>query len=374
MKSIRLVLMCFLLVPLLSVAHAEQLRYAAYTPSGHKVEKVAIRPHLEQIEKETGGSLKFRFFAAGELLPAKSIMSGVQGGVAHAGQVISLVVASELPHYHLVNAAMVHVADPLVANGAAQEFLFLNCPECRKDFADRGLIHLGDYATSPYFNIFCTSDVESLEDLKGLRIRGLSESARWLATLGATPVSMSSPEMVEALQGSGQVSCGIGPISWIESYGLTDALRSVLVIKRGAYPAINYMTMNRSSWDSLERQQKQAIINGLPDALARATTLGYDQYDAEVRERAEEAGISFVDVPEESLRAPYARFLKDEAEIIRNRFQEYGVAEPQQQIDQYLRLVEKWRSVVADMEDRSPESYAAALRSHVFDKVDVDGL
>lgn len=348
---------------------AEELRFAGAIPSEHVIVKKSYLTYFDRVRDRTDGRVDFNYYSGGVLVPPKSVMSGLQGGVAHAGQMITTYYNKEVPHTHLINGSMVFLQDLLVGAGAAQEFYYLHCKECKKEYADRGLIRLADYPTSPYFNILCRPEVKTLDDLEGLRIRGVSESLRWIAALGATPVNMPGTEMIEAMR-IGHVDCATGPISWIENYSLTETLRSVLLIPRGAWPAINFMVMRRPVWDGLSPEDKQVVIDELPEAIASAAIFGYDNFDDQVRQRAEEAGIEFFEVPEAALEGRYQRFLEDERARLKEQFTEWGVEDPEGMVNRFLEIVEKWDGLVEAMKTRSVEEYADLLREQVFDKID----
>ncbi|MAZ01784.1 MAG: hypothetical protein CMN56_01465 [Sneathiella sp.] len=355
-------------------ASAKELTFAGYTSSNHVVAQEAILPFFEDVAKRTNGSLTFRFSPVGELLKAKAIGPGVEDGLAEAGQVISLVYVNELPHYHVINQAMIYASGSLAANGAALELCYLAYPECNEDYKKRGLVHLGDYSTTNYYNFICREEVTSLDDLKGRRVRGLSTAGRWAESVGALAINMTSAEMVEALQSGGQVECATAPIAWITNYALMDTIKSVLVVERGAYPAINFMTMNRDTWNDLSTTEKQAIIDALPMGIANAAVKGYVDLDAKTRKEAEAKGTKFIKVDEEKLDALYAEFLKSEEAVLAKRFEENQIEGATEAIATFRELLIKWKGIIDNLPEITPTAYAKTLKDNVFSKIKPEDL
>src|SRR5690606_22159095 len=95
-----------------------------------------------------------------------------------------------LPNSVVISDMMPYGHDPIAVAGASLQTQLLDCPQCQKDFTDNNLVFLGGHVPTPY-RLLCSSDVKSLADIKGLRMRGGSGAmARIAEALGGTPVNM----------------------------------------------------------------------------------------------------------------------------------------------------------------------------------------
>lgn len=105
--------------------------------------------------------------------------------------------------------------------------------------------------------IFCRNPVQSLDDLRRLRIRvGDQSAANFVGELGATGISMPFGDVQQALA-RGVLDCAItGPAS-ANSGGWPEATTTVLPI--ALQLAINGYAINLNSWNRLSAEQQQAL-------------------------------------------------------------------------------------------------------------------
>ena len=194
---------------------AKEVRVTIGAPGTHPTVSHGWNPYVEAVEKATNGSLKFRLFLSGSLIPLKATLSGVRDGAADIGLAALLYYPGELPHAKLLADMALLGTDNTVMAGASSEFNLLHCADCQAEFAAQGFVYNGTYATPP-FSLITKGKVTTIEDLKGMKIRVAGTAwTRWASHFGAVTVSLPANEMYEGMVSPFQNS-RFAPISEIE--------------------------------------------------------------------------------------------------------------------------------------------------------------
>lgn len=115
---------------------------------------------------------------------------------------------------------------------------------------------LGVWPAGPQI-IFCKSEISSLADLKGLKVRvGDQSVANFMTGLGATGIPLPFGDVQQSLA-RGVVDCGItGPAS-ANSGGWPEATTTVLPLSLQL--ATNGYAINLRKWNALSEQQQQSL-------------------------------------------------------------------------------------------------------------------
>lgn len=145
----------------------------------------------------SGGRLQVKLYAAGELVPAQGVFSAVSNATAQMGHSAPLFWAGKFSAAPLFTAApfgltpIEHIT--WIVRGGGQELWDeLYRPAGVKPFmASNTGYQMGGWFREP---------VETLDDLKGLRIRMPGLGGLVMARLGAQPVSLPPGEIFQALQ------------------------------------------------------------------------------------------------------------------------------------------------------------------------------
>ena len=159
----------------------------------------------------------------------------------------------------------------------------------------RALLH------QPLASYFLLSDEPEcgLEALAGQRVRGLgNDYPRMLESVDATPVSLTTPELYEALD-RGTIDALSVAMSHMDALDLHEvgsyACGPIFIFGNG-----HTTTINLDVWESLSAEQQ-----GLIDEVAAETQDWYHEHaletEQELRETLEERGVEFVPFPEEDL-------------------------------------------------------------------------
>jgi TRAP-type mannitol/chloroaromatic compound transport system substrate-binding protein len=146
----------------------------------------------ERITKMSGGRLEVEVFAAGEIVPALSTFNAVSTGVAEMAHTASLYWIGKLPASIFFTTAPFGLG-PLehqawIASGGGQKLW----DELYAPFGVKAFL-AGN--TGPSMGGWFRSEIKSLADVKGLRIRVQGIGAELYARLGATPVTLAPGDL-----------------------------------------------------------------------------------------------------------------------------------------------------------------------------------
>ncbi|MCH9736432.1 MAG: TRAP transporter substrate-binding protein, partial [Actinomycetia bacterium] len=122
-------------------------------------------------------------------------------------------------------------------------------------------------------------DVQSLDDLKGLKIRGPSRTATtMLEFLGATPVGMPVPDVPASLS-RGVIDGALLPWQVTTSLRTSEIATSHTEFggEHGLYTAVFLLTMNKDTYNNLPRNLQKVLDDTTGIARARAAGKVYDE-------------------------------------------------------------------------------------------------
>lgn len=358
--------------PLLSVqASAKDYIYGSWNGPKNVVLTEGVGPYLKAVEKETGGSLKWKLLAGAQLFGGRATLAGIRDRVADAGgPVIPAFTRKALRAanvvYDLVNAS----ESSVVMAGAVAETYHLDCPECKADFAKNNSVFIANYA-STRFNLLCRKPIKSLADAKGRRMRVVGALGRFIKAAGAVPVGGSPAKAVQALQ-RGNMDCMVGPISWLQSFGMWDITKHIFDAPLAIQPTPSAMVVNRDAWKELSRTEKMAMLKHAPRLIASTTISGYMVEDVMVRKLAVKRGLTIVKAGPEVRKALDVHKAK-ELSVVPAVAKKQGVKNAGRIVKAHLKNVAKWEKIHARTGD-DVDKFAKALWDEVFSKLDPDKM
>jgi len=352
------------LAALSTSAHAVQLSYGTYLKSTHNIVQDAVKPYLDGITQQTHGSLTFKYLTDGTVVSATTAAKGVQQGLIDMGMVIPLYSAAVMPVTALFSNLPQLRTDSLVATGVINELFFLHCAECQSEWASAKLLPIALYASSPYY-LQCSREVKGQEDLKGKRIQAMGpDVGAFVAEIGGLPVNLTISELYTGMS-QGTLDCFIGSVSWLQTYGTKDVVKSIIDVPLGVFRPMSQMNMNTGKWSRLAKEEQQAFVDGVVKLVANSA-YSYVQEHQAAYDDGVTAGIKFV--------PPFPGF-EDAFDCATNaggkRFlglaQKTGLQDAQRLLDRYLELDRQWRDIVANI--HSQEEYEKILDERIFSKV-----
>ncbi|MBR9849740.1 MAG: C4-dicarboxylate TRAP transporter substrate-binding protein [Heliomarina sp.] len=271
------------------------LRFSDYGPNrGTRAE--ALEWFAAELDKRTDGDLKIEFFWGGSLLGGRDTLSGVGDGVADLGTIIGFFTPKELQLYNIGDLP-VENSDMWVGLNAMYDLS--NSEMIAEEFSKAGVKYVTNYTTGPV-QLICRSEVNTLDDLNGLKIRASGPYGDTLERLGAEIVRMSQADVYQALD-SGLLDCNQNYYYAMQAYRQYEVAPYVLAMDWGQNMsfgiAINEMTYSGFSDENKEVFDK--LSRDFIDHLAEQMEQTDEEALASMVSGGEGAGITVAELSEE---------------------------------------------------------------------------
>jgi len=349
-----------------SAAEARDLVYGAWVSPKHGILVHALPPFFDAVEKQTGGAVKWKLVAGGQLVSGRTTLPGIRDGIIDAGFIIPSYTPKELPGNALIMEVQVFGNDTVAASAAAAETVMLDCPQCLADFRKQNAVYLAGHAASA-FNIMCKPKVEKFSDLRGLKVRASGSGNKLVKMFGAVPTPMSPAEGLTSME-RGALDCVLGAIAWLESYGYQDIVKTVVDYPLGIVGALGTVVMNRDTWNNLTLDQKRAHLDQMPRVSASSVIDAYIKADERVAIRARAKGISFVKGSPEYDQV-VSKFEDAERQSLIATGKRLGVKDPEAILAAYRKNLKKWQGLSPAI-GTDVDKYSAALKREIYDRID----
>lgn len=220
---------------------------------------------LEEIGKRigeiTGGRVTVTCHAAGSLgISAADITGAVSDGVVTLAS--NAFITGSVPLVGMFSLPGLFATEEELHKGIA-----LMKPYIDAQMAEQGLVYLGNY-NYPRQVIFSTEIIDSLDDLKGKKVRVASvEQSEFATRFGGSPVTIGTPDVAPALQ--------LGTISVVltaASGGARlwqDLLKSNYVI--GPNFTVSPVIMNADAWATLSADEQAKVLAAVAEVTKGMT-------------------------------------------------------------------------------------------------------
>ncbi|RDD96939.1 hypothetical protein DTW92_10230 [Paracoccus pantotrophus] len=240
------------------------LRWAHFAPNTWGAAQ-AEEKFAEILSEKSGGKIKVQFFWSGSLGGAGELMELGQSGAVDVVSFVPTYHPAQWPLIGLTNSLPMTFKDPITAMNA-QDYQIKNNPAVQAEIAGNGLKLLQIHGLEPY-RLQCTSPIETLEDLKGKRIRSFGEWPPYvLNELGAVPVNITLTEMYEALQ-RGTLDCAYNSYENAGFMKLSEVAPHFSDISFGSIAAYSVFT-SIDTWNSWPESVQKLFTETYEEAKA----------------------------------------------------------------------------------------------------------
>lgn len=300
-----------------TVAQEFNLSYASPNPATHPY-SLADQEWFARIEEQTGGRVKFTPYWAKSLITSREGVDELQAGIADVAYITPIYATSGYDLIRQTPAFFYGYADP---NRVLE--VFMDLQEKYPQFGTEmpGVHVLGYNVGTPMHLILREKPVESMDDMKGLRIRAANDFIGPLAAMGAEGVAMPMQETYPALQ-KGVIDGVVAPYEALKSLSFAEVAKfySEIPHSRGAYPS---RAINEAVWNKLPADIQKVFNDNIDFLTTRNTELGMV---AEVAGRAygEEKGMKF-NTPPADVQAAYAAYFAPNAEAVAKKLDDAGL-------------------------------------------------
>jgi len=157
----------------------------------------AAKDTMLEIEKRTGGRVKHEFYWAESLVKAKDALDAIKAGTCEVGGAPNVVYhPARFPIWQFSQLMFIGGADLWGVMKAWNEMALTN-PKLKEELEKQGLKFLASFGYPS--TIICRKPLAELGDFKGMRIRAVGPTAKWVSAVGATAVPLTFYEVTEAL-------------------------------------------------------------------------------------------------------------------------------------------------------------------------------
>jgi TRAP-type C4-dicarboxylate transport system substrate-binding protein len=223
-----------------------EMTYSFWGPPTESMAVVA-KEYIAEIEERTNGRVKIAFFPGGSLTKLPQAYEGVVKGIS----TVALFIVGYSPgRFPLLRAfdLPLRIHSPAVATRIYGEAFDKFKPAEMADTKVMYVFGLGDIM------LLSTKPINTLADLKGIKVRCVGSAAEYIAALGGTPVAMGIGDVYESMQ-KGIVDATTNPPNVLYDFKLADLVKYAY-----DWDMINgsfVLVMNLKVWNSLPSDIQQ---------------------------------------------------------------------------------------------------------------------
>jgi len=249
-----------------------KLSYSNFFPPTH-IQSVLAEEWCREVEARTGGQVVIDYYPAGTLTKPKDCYDGVVQRISDIGLSALGYTKGRFPVLSGVDLPMGYtsgVQATKLANAVYAQFK-------PKEFDDVHVLYF--HAHGPGKLHTAGKPVQTMNDLKGMKIRATGNSAAVISALGGNPVAMSMPDSYQSIQ-KGVVNGGIYPVETNKGWKMGEVVDYLTDTTAVAYTTTFFVVINKNVWASLSPEAQQAITEVSQEWMPRHGQ-AWDDSDAE---------------------------------------------------------------------------------------------
>lgn len=242
-----------------------------------------IQEFAQEVEAATNGQLKIVVHPAGSLIKHAEIKNAVRSGQVEIGEFIISNLANE-------NAVFALDSVPFLATSYEDARKLYEASKADLAAALEAQRMLPLFSVPwPGQGLYTDRDIETVDDVKGLRMRAYSPQTERLAQLlGAVPTQVEVPDLAQAFT-TGRVNAMITSTSTGVNTSAWDYLSHFYDVS--AFLPKNIVVVNARAFESLSSEHQQAVLEAAAAAEIRGWTKSEEDHAA-MREVLEDNGIA----------------------------------------------------------------------------------
>ena len=265
------------LVSVSSMAGADviKLKFANYFPPTH-MNSIMMGKYCDELNKKLAGKVEVTQYAGGTLLTAPKMAAGVSSGIADIGLSHCSYSRGRFPVMEVMELPL-GFPSSWIATHVAQDFYEKYKPK------EWDTYHTLMFSTSPP-NIVQTikKPVKTLDELKGMKIRGTGRIGDIVKALGAIPMPIETVDLYETMR-RGVIDGNLGPIEQLKGFKIGELQKYASATWKVGSVFQFYVVMNKRRWDSLTPDVKKVITDHTKEFLGR-WAVEWNKIDIEGRE------------------------------------------------------------------------------------------
>jgi len=306
----------------------------------------ALNVWADEIAKESKGQLKIKFFWGQSLMKAKATLKGVSSGLAEMGTIIPAYTPADTPVGNYGNIPF-NETDPWVGMRAHHD-VRINGKQLQAEDKRNGIKMLFTNVTGPVQLLCGKEKIDTLEKLKGKKIRAIGGYIQLFKDMGAVPVKIGFGELYSALD-RGTVDCTINYTPYVKSYKHYEVTKYLMLANMGQ--SIGY-------GGGINLKFYNKLPQNLKDILLAASDRYHDNYAKNLLDDAKEARdtmsagidgkkLTIVKIPDAELKK-WAAYAKPIAEGLLGKMKKLSDAERKEFAARYASTMDKYRKILAE--------------------------
>ncbi len=248
------------------------------------------------IDKYTNGRVKATVHQAGEMVPAGQVFDAAGQGIIDYGMGCPCILKSKAYGAQLfcdVPGAQSPIEKVIwYYNGGGKEIL-------------EDIMHK-KYNTHPLFSqaataeiwLFSNKKINSIEDIKGMKMRAAGMRGEVLQKMGMSVVVLPEPEIVPAVERKVIDACEFSSLNCSYPIGFQDVTKYIYIHPLKAPSSMILWAVNLDRWNKLPADIKKAIEMASKDCVLRSIAWGIEQDTLTLKKAVEEKKNEVFVLPE----------------------------------------------------------------------------
>lgn len=278
-------------------AETVDLQFNHIFPPTHISVTEQFRRYFLRVEAATDGKYKLNieYFPTGTLLAGPEVYDGVATGIVESGQSSFGYTPGRFPVMLTLNQP--GIAPPVSSDAAAQTIWEFYNKFKPAELSDTKVLYL--YATGPGY-IHSNKPIQSIDDMKGLKIRVTGGGVRGVEAVGGDPVAMGMSEVYQAAQ-KGIIDALVSPPETLEGWKHHEIFDYSTPVPY-FYSEFFWIAMNWDKWNSLPKGLQDAFDEVAEDAVLEAGAIWqYMQTKGMAFAQAQPGGHTFLQLPDSEI-------------------------------------------------------------------------
>lgn len=311
------------------------LKSLAITPPPASLSKT-FDAYLDEVEKRTNGEVKFERYYSSALAKPPEMLDACGIGIFDIFTSVAGYYPGKMP-LALVFSIPGSYEHAWVASMALLD-LYKTVPAMEKELEKNNVKYVAAWTTGPFY-LLTKKKVQSLEELRGLKIRATALSANLAKALGAVPVAMDYTEAQTALS-RGVIDGGIFSPDAVMSFGLNEAAKFIWKVNVGG--GTNPILINLDKWKSLPGDIQKIMLEAGEDFSVINEELYQIKGDNAALEKMKQAGLTITE-PTAELQEQIRKIAKEEIWYQQAKKLDARGLPGTQVLEAYIELLEKYK-------------------------------
>ncbi len=324
-----------------------KLKYANFFPPQHAFAVLGSQ-FCDEVKKRTNGRVEISYYPGGSLTTAPKMYDAVVNQVADIGLSHIGYTRGRFPVTEMCDLP-IGVTSGFVATHMKDDFYRKFQPK------EWNKVHVL-YLLGPGPQVFATKSkpATKMDDLKGLKFRGVARAADTIKAVGAIPVAVEMAELYDALQ-RGLVDGTFEAMETWKGWRLGDGIKYATYTQRAVGMTYTFwVAMNKERWDALPDDIKK-IFSQISEEWKQKASMASLQIDLDGMEYFKSKGGQLVKMPD----AEIAKMQKAAEPVIQNYMKDmeakgFKKAELEEQLKFVRERVAYWSNQEKERKLKSP--------------------